>query len=255
MGSLDGRIAIVTGSGTGIGQGIALAFAKAGAKVVLSGRRLEPLQKTLTTIQENAGQGLFVQGDVSKESDVENLVKSTVDAYGRIDILVNNAGIGRGGQIHEYSTQDWDDVMAINLRGPFLMARAVLAFMRQQKQGHILNISSIAGIEHPQGFGAYCVAKHGLNALSELIQQENQELGIRVDTVCPGWVVTEMTTSADLNHEKCLYPEDVADLALWLVTRGPNVKIGTPVVIRTMENPWNIIESESSNPTAISKPY
>lgn len=244
MGSLDGRIAIVTGAGTGIGQGIALAFAKAGAKVVISGRRLEPLQKTLATIQENGGHGLLVQGDVSKESDVENLVNSTVEAYEKIDILVNNAGIARGGQIHEHSTQNWDDVMAINLRGPFLMARAVLTFMRKQKQGHILNISSVAGIEHPQGFGAYCVAKHGLNALSELIQQENRELGIRVDTVCPGWVVTEMTTTTNLNHEKCLYPEDVADLALWLVTRRPNVKIDTPVIIGTMENPLNVTEAE-----------
>lgn len=255
MGSLDGRIAIITGGGTGIGRGIALAFARAGAKVVISGRRLEPLQETLTTIQENGGQGLLVQGDVSKETDVENLVRSALEAYEKIDILVNNAGIARGGQIHAYSTQDWDDVMTINLRGPFLMARAVLTFMREQKQGHILNISSIAGIDHLAGFGAYGVAKHALNALSMVIQKENQGLGIRVDTLCPGWVVSEMTTDVELYHEKCLYPEDVADLALWLVTRGPNVNIGTPVVIRTMENPWKITESESSQSNAIPKPY
>jgi NAD(P)-dependent dehydrogenase (short-subunit alcohol dehydrogenase family) len=129
--------------------------------------------------------------------------------------------------------------MAVNLRGPFLTARVVLPLMREQGGGHIINISSESGLEYYQGNGAYGVAKHALNALGEYIQRENQELGVRVDTVCPGMVITEMTEgSPGLDHDKCLYPEDIADLVLWLLTRRPNIKIGRPVLIQTMENPW-----------------
>lgn len=238
MGKLDGQVAIVTGGGTGIGQGIALAYAEAGAKVVICGRRLEPLVTTLEMIQQKAGQGLMVQADVSKGEDVEKLVKATVDSYGTVDILVNNAAIGRFGSVHEHSIEVWDEVMAINLRGPFLMARAVLPIMRQRHRGHILNISSDVGIEYILEGGAYCVSKHALNALSMLIQKENQEMGIRVDTICPGMVITEMSAIFSLNHENCMLPEDIADLALWLVTRGKNVKISLPIMIQTMESPW-----------------
>lgn len=94
-------------------------------------------------------------------------------------------------------------------------------------------------MEHYEGNGAYGVSKHALNALSEYIQRENQEEGIRVNTICPGMVVTEMTEGEPgLDHDKCLYPEDIADLVVWLVSRRQNVKIGRPILIQTMENPW-----------------
>ncbi len=111
--------------------------------------------------------------------------------------------------------------------------------MRKQKQGHIINISSEAGLEYYPGNGAYGVSKHALNALAEYIQCENQDSGIRVDTVCPGMVVTEMTSNNPrLDHSKSLEPDDIADLVLWLLTRRDNIKIGRPVLIQTMENPW-----------------
>ena len=95
------------------------------------------------------------------------------------------------------------------------------------------------GLEYFPGNGAYGVSKHALNALAEYIQRENQELGIRVDTICPGMVVTEMSRDTPgLDHGKCLFPEDIADLVVWLLSRRPNVKIGTPILIQTMENPW-----------------
>lgn len=239
MNRLDKRIAIVTGGGTGIGQGIAVALAREGAKVVVSGRRAEPLERTVRSVKQAGGEALAVQADVSSTADVQRLVKFAVDNYGTIDILINNAGVGGGDFIHQHDVEDWDRVMAINLRGPFLAARAVLPIMRAQRRGDIVNISSESGLEYYTGDGAYAVAKHALNALSELIQRENQEYNIRVNTVCPGMVVTEMTENTrGLNHAKCLYPEDIADLVVWLVTRRPNVKIGRPVLIQTMENPW-----------------
>lgn len=230
---------IVTGGGTGIGKGIALALAAEGVKVVLNGRRQEPLEKAAAEIQSQGGEALVVAGDVSQEADAERLVNSAVEAFGSLDILVNNAGVGGSGYLHELPVSVWDRVMNINLRGPFLMARFALPFMRRQRRGHIINISSESGLEYYQGGGAYGVSKHALNALGEHIQRENQDLGIRVDTICPGMVVTPMSEgSAGLNEDKCLYPEDIADLVIWLLTRRPNVKIGRPLLIQTMENPW-----------------
>jgi len=237
--NLSDKIALITGGGTGIGSGVALALANAGARVVVCGRRQSPLDGVARAIQEAGGSAQAVQADVSDVGDVDRLAKFVLDAYGRLDILVNNAGIGGGSQIHNHDIEDWDGVMAVNLRGPFLMCRAVLPLMRAQRSGHIINISSESGLNYYVGDGAYGISKHALNALGEYIQRENQELGIRVDTICPGMVVTEMTrNSAGLNHEKCLYPEDIADLVVWLATRRPNVKIGTPILIQTMENPW-----------------
>ena len=239
MSKLSERTALVTGGGTGIGQAIAIALAREGANVVISGRRAEPLQETVATIKGSAGEALAIQADLSKEEDLQRLVKSTLKAFDKLDILINNAGIGGGGYIHEHSIQTWDQVMSVNLRGPFLLSRAFLPMMRANRAGHIVNISSESGLEYYEGNGAYGVAKHALNALGEFIQRENQDYGIRVDTICPGMVVTEMTEGTPgLHHEKCLYPEDIAELVIWLVTRRPNIKIGTPILIQTMLNPW-----------------
>lgn len=239
MTSLNGKVAIVTGGGTGIGAGIVLALAKEGAHVVLCGRRLAPLQATAQAAERLGGRAIPVQADVSQEEDGEKLLAVAKELGKGIQILINNAGIAGGGPIHAHTVETWDRVMAINLRAPFLMARAVLPIMRQQKSGHIINVSSESGVVHHPGNGAYGVSKHALNALGEYIQRENQDLGIRVDTICPGMVITEMVQNAPgLNHDKSLMPEDIADLVLWLLSRRANIKIGRPVLIQTMENPW-----------------
>lgn len=236
---LRGQNAIVTGGGTGIGKGIALALAEAGVRVVLNGRRQEPLDEVADEIKAAGGQVLTAAGDVSLEEDVVRVVNSAVETFGGVNILVNNAGVGGSGYLHKLPVETWDRVMNINLRGPFLMARYTLPLMRKQKSGHIINISSESGLEYYQGGAAYGVSKHALNALGEFIQRENQDLGIRVDTICPGMVVTPMSEgSPRLNYDKCLYPEDIADLVMWLLTKRPNVKIGRPILIQTMENPW-----------------
>jgi 3-oxoacyl-[acyl-carrier protein] reductase len=235
---LAGKTAIVTGGGTGIGRGVALALAERGVKVVICGRRQEPLRETITTIVSSGGSSRAFKVDVSREGDVRELVEATVAAYGTVDILVNNAGVDGSGEIHAHDVLTWDRVMAVNLRGPFLLARAVLPIMRAQGSGHIINISSESGLEHYAGNGAYGVAKHALNTLGEYIQRENQELGIRVNTICPGMVITEMSEGQPIDPQKSLYPEDIAELVIWLLTRRTNLKIGRPVLIQTMENPW-----------------
>lgn len=239
MNRLINKTAVITGAGSGIGKGIAMALAEAGAKVVVCGRREEPLIKVCTEINNENGQAVAVSGDVSDETVAQKIIDTAVDKFGSVDILVNNAGIGGGGHIHNHSVENWDRVMKVNLRGPFLMSRAVLPHMRQAKSGHIINISSESGLEYYPGNGAYGVSKHALNALAEYIQRENQEYGIRVNTICPGMVISEMTeNNPNLNQERCLYPEDIADLVIWLITRRSNIKIGRPVLIQTMQNPW-----------------
>jgi NAD(P)-dependent dehydrogenase (short-subunit alcohol dehydrogenase family) len=216
-----------------------MALAGEGVSVAVLGRRSGPIEQTAAAIRGDGGAAMAIKADVSSEDDVGKVVDTVVELYGGLDILVNNAGIGGSGPIHGHSIEVWDRVMAVNLRGPFLLARYVLPIMREQRNGHIINISSESGLEHYPGNGAYGVSKHALNALGEYIQRENQDLGIRVDTICPGMVITEMTErSAGLNHAKSLYPEDIAELVLWLLSRRSNIKIGRPVLIQTMENPW-----------------
>lgn len=239
MSDLTGKTAIVTGGGSGIGEGIALALAGAGANVAICGRRAALLNNVVDRIEVERGRAIAVTADVSQQAGVEQVVAGTMNAFGAIDILVNNAGISGGGAIHEHDIAAWDEVMAVNLRGPFLMSRAVLQVMRPQRSGHIINISSEAALEHYPYNGAYGVSKHALNALGEYIQRENQELGIRVNTICPGMVITEMTAgNKRLNLDRCLTPDDIAELVLWLLSRRANIKIGRPILIQTMLNPW-----------------
>ena len=237
---IQGKSVIITGGGSGIGAGLATRFAQEGAHVIICGRRPEALDRTASQGAGLPGEIVPVPADIGHETDVEKLVTYAVTRFGNIDILVNNAGVGGGGAIHTHSVADWDRVMAINLRGPFLLARAVLRHMRRQQAGEIVQISSEAGLVHYTGSGAYGVSKFALNALGEFIQMENQDHGIRVHHICPGMVISEMTEdSPGLDRDKCLTPQDIADLAVFLVSRRPNVKIGRPVLIQTMENPWN----------------
>lgn len=239
MTDLRGKTAIVTGGGSGIGEATAKALAAAGVNVVICGRREASLARVAAEIRAAGGSVHSVAADVSRENDVRRVTAATRDRFGASHILVNNAGIDSAGSVHNYDAAAWDKVMAVNLRGPFLMCREVLPEMRERREGHIINISSESGIEYYEGDGGYGLSKHALNALGEYIQRENQAAGIRVNTICPGMVVTEMTQdSPGLNHERCLYPDDIADLVLWLLTRRPNIKIGAPILIQTMLNPW-----------------
>ena len=240
MESLNRKIGIITGGGTGIGRGVSIALAQAGVKVVVCGRRKNRLDETVSIIKAAGGDALSIQADISDPTDVERLVQEVLKYFGQIDILINNAGIYLDSTDIQLSmVEDWDKVIATNLRGPYLMTQAVLPTMHAQHGGHIIYISSEAGLEFNRGDSVYGTSKHALNALAEFVVRENQDFDIRVNTICPGMVVSEMTeNSIGLDHSKCLYPEDIADLVIWLLTRRKNIKIGTPILIQTMLNPW-----------------
>jgi len=239
MTSLLDKVAIITGGGSGIGRSIAIALANEGAFPIICGRRKDRLIETVKSIMEIGGSAHFFPADVSVEEDVAQLVETILKNFDKIDILINNAAVFSEAPVHELEISEWDRQMSTNLRGPFLLVREILPGMRQRRSGHIINISSESGIEYYENDSSYGTTKHALNAFGEYIQRENQEYNIRVDTICPGMVVTEMTEDTPgLDHNKCLYPDDIAELAIWLLTRRGNIKIGTPILIQTMQNPW-----------------
>jgi NAD(P)-dependent dehydrogenase (short-subunit alcohol dehydrogenase family) len=163
---LEGRVALVTGSGTGIGRGIALKLAELGATVIVNGRRREPCGETVEMIRGEGGSAVESIGDVSSAADVERIVADACERFGKLDVLVNNAGIQRVGWFDRMSEQDWDDVLAVNLKGPFLTTRALVPQMRRNGYGRVVNIGSEGSLIGSIGNANYVAAKAGLMGLT-----------------------------------------------------------------------------------------
>lgn len=184
---LKDRAALITGGGRGIGRAIAERFAGEGAAVMLAGLTEGDLQATAEAIQKAGGRVAFLAGDVSEEAFVTRLVEETRRELGEIDILVNNAGVYSAvAALHEVSLEEWDRVMSVNLRGPFLLLRAVLPAMVEQGRGVVLNIASISGKAAFPWSGAYSASKAGLIQLSRTAAAEVARNGVRVNALCPG---------------------------------------------------------------------
>lgn len=186
---LKDRVAIITGSGRGIGRAIAERFAREGAAVLLNSRTEKELQQTADAIQQTGGQAAYVVGDVAEEATPEMLIATARQRWGRIDILINNAGIyGDVKPLTEITAQEWDRVLAVNLRSAFLLTRAALPAMVERRHGVILNISSVSG-KYAFGLsGAYAASKAGLLALTRTAAAEVGRQGVRVNALCPGIV-------------------------------------------------------------------
>ena len=194
MPDLSGRVALVTGASRGIGRAVALRLVNCGAKVVINYHRsAAQAQELAQKIRSQGGECLVAQGDVSRAADVERMVGATQQAFGRIDILVNNAGVSRDTLILRMSEEDWDQVMATNLRGAFLCIRAVLRTMMRQRWGRIINISSVSGLAGNAGQANYAAAKAGLIGLTKTTAREMGSRSITVNAVAPGFIDTDMT--------------------------------------------------------------
>ena len=192
--SLENKVALITGGTSGIGKAAALALAQAGAKVVVSGRREEEGRAVELAIKKAGGQALFVRADVSREADVKALVDQTVAAFGRLDIAFNNAGIeGQMGLTTDTQTEEnFDAIFNINVKGVLLSMKHEAAAMLRNGGGSIINTSSIAGQIGLAGGGVYVASKHAVNGLSKSAALEFARKGIRVNTVSPGTIQTEM---------------------------------------------------------------
>jgi len=243
---LKDKIAIVTGARRGMGRTHALKLAQEGVKVVVSDISEEDCQKVVDEIKKAGGQGLALKCDVSKKEEVEELVKKTVDKFGKVDILVNNAGIAEFKPFLELTEEEWDKTLDINLKGYFLCAQAASREMAKQKSGVIINIASVAMGQQGIGFPTlvhYCASKGGIVAMTEALALELAPLGIRINVVCPGMIETPMIDPIKQDPKmieglmsriplrRFGESEEVSDLVLFLVSNASSYMTGSAVVI------------------------
>jgi NAD(P)-dependent dehydrogenase (short-subunit alcohol dehydrogenase family) len=189
---LAGKLALVTGAGSGIGKAIALAFAAEGAKVAVMGRRAEKLQEVVGEITKQGGEAVAVAGDVAKAVDAERAVRETVEKLGGLNVLVNNAGILSVATVETVPEEEWDRVMTVNVKGPFLMSRAALREMRKAGGGAIVNIGSIVGLIAIKNRAAYSTSKGAVTMLTKAMALDHAHENIRVNCICPALVETEL---------------------------------------------------------------
>jgi 3-oxoacyl-[acyl-carrier protein] reductase len=234
MTRLRDKVAIVTGSSSGIGKAIALRFGQEGARVVVAARRIALCEQTVSQIREQGGEAWPIQTDIADERQVERLMADTVARYGRLDILVNNAGIGGGNRLAETSTEAFDHVMNVNLRGTFFCCRAGFRQMKHQGGGVIINVSSVAGLQAWAGTGTYSASKHGIMALTKSLADEGRPHHIKVSAICPGAVADDLVDAslADIEHSEKINPFDVAEAAIYLSTLGKYAVVHQIVIDR-----------------------
>jgi NAD(P)-dependent dehydrogenase (short-subunit alcohol dehydrogenase family) len=212
-GALRDKVAVITGAGRGIGRAVALCYAGEGARLALCSRTAEELHSTAAEVAGLGAEVLAIPADVSQPDQVESFVGEALVKFGRLDVLVNNAGIAhRQSALLELPLDEWDRVLAINLRGTYLMARAVIPHMVRQKQGSVVNVSSWLGRDAMSGWGAYGVSKWGVEGLTRYLALELKPFRIRVNSVSPGYVATRMTNYGGAR------PESVVDLFVYLAS-------------------------------------
>jgi 3-oxoacyl-[acyl-carrier protein] reductase len=234
MRRLTGKVAIVTGSSSGIGKAIALRFGEEGASVVVAARNAEGCEKTARAIRQKGGDARVIQTDIRHEGQVDALFERTVQDCGRVDVAVHNAGIFGGKRIAETSTEAFDEVIRVNLRGTFLCCRAAFKQMKKQGGGMIINVSSVAGVQAWAGTGSYSASKHGVMALTRALADEGRPFHIKVSAICPGGVAEDLVdaSESDIMQSEKISPFDIAETAVYLCSLGRFAVVHEVVVNR-----------------------
>jgi len=242
MGRLDGKVVIITGAGMGMGQAAALLFAKEGAKVAVVDWKAEAGEETVKTIKQAGGEAIFIKADVSKAADAKNMVKTTVDTYGKLDVIYNNAGIlARAAFTENIAEEDWDRIMAVNLKGVWLGMKYAIPEMLKAGKGSIINTASQCGDRGTRNLGAYCASKGGVLALTRVTAMELAKKNIRVNALNPGIIATPMALTASKEEQEGFAaiipqgrmgrPEEVAYAALFLASDESSHVTGHTLVV------------------------
>jgi len=233
MDEMKGEVVIVTGASSGIGRAAALKFASEGASVALVARSGDKLAQAVQAIEASGGEAHAIVADVTREVDVERVVRETVETFGGIDVLVNAAGIIATGTVETTALEDWDYMMNVNVRGPFYLMQCAMPYL-VERQGNVVNVSSVNGIRSFPGVLAYCVSKAAVDQLTRCAALEVASKGVRINSVNPGVTVTQLHRSggmdeeayaAFLEHSKTTHPlgrvgqpEEVAELIYFLAS-------------------------------------
>lgn len=245
---LKGKVALVTGGGSGIGKATAIIFAREGAKVMVADLNGEAAEQVKEEIIARGGEAVAVQADVSKEADARAMVEATVDAFGTLDVAFNNAGIeGLISPTHEYPVRDWQRIIDINLTGVWLGMRYQIPVMRENGGGAIVNTASILGLVAFENTPGYTAAKHGVIGLTKTAALENAKHGIRVNAVCPGFIETPlvMERGVQAGRDPEVYEElkrlhpmgrlgqsvEIAEAVAWLSSNAASFVTGAALAV------------------------
>jgi NAD(P)-dependent dehydrogenase (short-subunit alcohol dehydrogenase family) len=249
MDLVRGKVALVTGAAAGIGRAAAVKFAEEGAKVVISDVNAVGGDETVALVKDKGGDAIFVTADVAKAADVEALVSTAVDAYGRIDCACNNEGIeGKIVPLTEQSEDNFDRIMSVNAKGTFLCLKYEIAHMLKNGSGAIVNLASVAGLVGFPGLSPYVASKHAINGLTKNAALEYSKQGIRVNSICPGGIDTRMldslatqATGGRLSTRQMMeplhpigrigMPIEVAELIVWLCSARASFVTGANIPI------------------------
>ena len=233
---VNGKIALVTGGAQGIGKAIALLLAQKGSDVIVSDVNLEKAEETAREIETLSRRSMAVRANVAVFDEVEKMVQTLIERFGRIDILVNNAGIARDKLLLRMTEEDWDAVLDINLKGTFNCTKTVIRHMSKQRSGRIVNIASVVGEMGNAGQANYSASKAGVIGFTKTIAREFASRGITVNAIAPGYIVTPMTDALPekakeelkrmIPMERLGQPEDVAQAVLFLVSEASSYITG-----------------------------
>ena len=237
---LAGKVAIVTGASRGIGRAISIALAQEGATIILAARASDKLQEAAERVTQAGGKAHIAVTELADEESIKGLVKDTEAEFGRLDVLVNNAGITHSARLEETATEDWERLMWVNARAPFILCREALALLRESPAAYIINIASVVGVKGYPMQSAYTSSKHALRGMTISLSEELRDSNIRVHLLCPGGVDTDMVARVrpDIHKDELIKPEEIAELVSYLVTHKGNAVVDELHIRRATSAPW-----------------
>ncbi len=228
MNELNNKVAVVTGAGSGIGEAIATALGNNGVKVVLAGRNTDKLNAVATQFEQ--GNVKVVATDVTDKREVQQLIDTAKDTFGRLDIVVNSAGQMKSSKITDYNVDDWDSMIDVNVKGTLYTIQSALPALLEQSSGHIINIASISGFEVTKGSAIYSATKAAVHSITQGLEKELAKTGVKVTSISPGMVETPLTEHYDFNGRKKLEAQNIADAVIYALTQPSHVNVNEVTV-------------------------